>query len=67
MHELGREALSLAKRLREEAPKSYVPPSEGTRPTNEHVLPHAIVRGTRGYIERVVFVTGAKLRAVRWV
>ncbi len=51
----GREALELAKKLKGEAPKSFVPPSEGTRPTNECILPHAIIRGTRGYIERVVF------------
>jgi hypothetical protein len=55
MSTYGREALELAKKLKAEAPKSFVPPSEGTRPTNEFVLPHAIVRGTRGYIERVVF------------
>jgi hypothetical protein len=51
----GREALELAKKLKAEAPKSFVPPSDGTRPTNEFILPHAIVRGTRGYIEKVVF------------
>jgi hypothetical protein len=41
--------------LKAEAPKHFVPPSDGTRPTNEFILPHAMVRGTRGYIERVVF------------
>ncbi len=51
----GRYALELAKRLKAEAPKTFVPPSEGTRPTNEFILPHALVRKTRGYIERVVF------------
>jgi hypothetical protein len=50
----ARDALALAKRLKESAPKSFVPPSEGTRPANEFILPHAMVRGTRGYIERVV-------------
>jgi len=49
-----REALALAKKLKDSAPKSFVPPSEGTRPANEFILPHAMVRGTRGYIERVV-------------
>jgi len=47
--------VDLVKKLRQEAPKNFVPPSEGTRPLNEFVLPHALVRGTRGYIERVVF------------
>lgn len=51
----GRDALDLAKRLKAEAPKNFVPPSDGTRPINEFILPHAMVRGTRGYIERVVF------------
>lgn len=55
MSAIGRSALELAKRLKSEAPKSFVPPSEGIRPANEFILPHAIVRGTRGYIERVVF------------
>jgi hypothetical protein len=47
--------IDLVKQLREEAPKNFVPPSEGTRPLNEFMLPHALVKGTRGYIERVVF------------
>ena len=51
----GRDALDLAKRLKAEAPKNFVPPSDGTRPINELILPHAMVRGTRGYIERVVY------------
>ena len=50
-----KEVVDLVKKLREEAPKRFVPPSEGTRPLNEFVLPHAIIKGTRGYIERVVF------------
>src|SRR5258706_15276262 len=50
-----REALALGKKLKAAAPKSFVPPSEGTRPANEFMLPHAMVKGTRGYIERVVF------------
>ena len=55
METLAKSALVLAKRIQADAPKSYVPPSEGTRPLNQHVLPHALVSGTRGYIERVVF------------
>jgi len=51
----GRDALELAKKLKAAAPKTFVPPSEGTRPANEFILPHAIVRGTRGYIEKIVF------------
>ena len=48
-------ALRLAKRLQAEAPASYVPPSEGTRPSTQQVLPHAMVSGTRGYLEKIVF------------
>lgn len=51
----GRDVLKLAKKLKAEAPKSFVPPSDGTRPANEFILPHAMVSGTRGYIEKVVF------------
>lgn len=49
-----RDALALAKKLKESAPKNFVPPSEGTRPANEFILPFSMVRGTRGYVERVV-------------
>jgi hypothetical protein len=55
MSATARHALELAKKLKEAAPKSFVPPSEGTRPANEFILPHAMVRGTRGYVEKVVF------------
>lgn len=50
----ARDALALAKKLQESAPKTFLPPSEGTRPANEFILPFAMVRGTRGYIEKVV-------------
>lgn len=49
-----RDVLALAQKLKESAPKSFVPPSEGTRAANEFILPQAMVRGTRGYIEKVV-------------
>ncbi len=55
MDSLAREALLLAKSLQTEAPATFVPPSEGTKPQSQPVLPHALVSGTRGYIERVVF------------
>jgi len=49
------EAVVLAKSLRQELPLRYVPPSEGTRPKSEMILAHGLVRGTRGYIERIVY------------
>ena len=45
--------LELVRGLAADAPKDFLPPSEGTRPTSEHLLPFSHVRGTRGYIERV--------------
>ena len=49
----ARDILALAKRLKGSAPKSFVAPSDGTRAANEYILPYAMVRGTRGYIEKV--------------
>jgi hypothetical protein len=48
-------ALNIAKKIKSEAPLYYVPPSEGTKPISQSVVPHAIVKGTRGYIERIVY------------
>lgn len=48
-----RQALALAKQLQQSAPKSFVPPSEGTRAASESILPWALVKQTRGYIEKV--------------
>lgn len=53
MKSLPRHALSIAKGIQADAPDRYVPPSAGTRPQSQSVLPQAIVSGTRGYIERV--------------
>lgn len=47
-------ALTIAKNIDKDLPQRYVPPSLGTSPRSEMVLPHSLVRGTRGYIERVV-------------
>lgn len=45
----------LVGKLKTVAPRTFVPPSEGTRPANEFILPHAMVRGTRGYVEKIVY------------
>ena len=55
MQSVAREALAIAKLIQAEAPVRYVPPSAGTRPHSQNVLPHALVLKTRGYLERVVF------------
>jgi hypothetical protein len=46
--------IELVRKLSSDVPRTFIPPSGGTRPTSEQVLPFAIVRGTRGYVERVV-------------
>lgn len=51
---LAHQALEIARRIQAEAPIIYVPPSEGTRPHSQNVLPRSLVTKTRGYIERVV-------------
>ncbi|MEJ2223653.1 MAG: hypothetical protein P8X49_00785 [Syntrophobacterales bacterium] len=48
-------ALEIAKKIKAEVPVRFVPPSEGTKPLSQNILPHAMVAGTRGYIERIVF------------
>lgn len=48
------EIIGLVKGLAAVAPRNFLPPSEGTRAESEHVLPFSHVKGTRGYIERVV-------------
>lgn len=55
MKSIVQEALAIAKGIQADAPVRYVPPSEGTRPISQTVLPHAIVSKTRGYLERVVY------------
>ncbi|MEW6265852.1 MAG: hypothetical protein AB1641_22495 [Thermodesulfobacteriota bacterium] len=54
MKSLARQALDIAKSIQAEAPVTYVPPSDGTRPLSQSVLTRAITSKTRGYIERVV-------------
>jgi hypothetical protein len=46
-------AVELVRKLRADAPTSFVPPSEGTKSLNEFILPFSMVRGTRSYIEKV--------------
>jgi hypothetical protein len=50
-----RSVLSLARALKASAPSAFLPPSDGTRPETQQILPHAMVRGSRGYLERVCY------------
>lgn len=54
MKSLARKALDIAQGIQSDAPVTYVPPSAGTKPLSQSVLPRALVTNTRGYIERVV-------------
>jgi len=49
-----KDIIELVALLAAEAPRNFLPPSEGTRAASEHVLAFSHVRNTRGYIERVV-------------
>jgi hypothetical protein len=46
--------IDLVTALAAEAPRDFLPPSEGTRASSEHVLAFSHVKKTRGYLERVV-------------
>jgi hypothetical protein len=43
-----------AKAIQADIDRELGPPEEGLRATTQRVLPVSVVRGTRGYIERVV-------------
>jgi len=53
MQHFAKSALSIARSIQEEVPRRGRPPDEGLSAESEQVLPFSIVRGTRGYIEKV--------------
>lgn len=53
MNDLAHLALSTAKSIQAEVPKRGAPPDEGLKPESEQVISFSLVRGTRGYIEKV--------------
>lgn len=53
MLELAKQVLDIAYRIQEEAPRCGKPPDEGVPSKSEQVIPFSILRGTRGYIEKV--------------
>ncbi len=55
MKSIGFEALDLAKRIQNDAPKKYVPPSEGMAPKSQNVLPHALVKKHSGIYHQSCF------------
>jgi hypothetical protein len=46
--------LETARLIRNSVEEIYKPPAEGIKPKSEHVLASAIVKGSRGYVEKVV-------------
>ena len=53
MSKIGRNAFNAAKAIQAEVDVQLGPPEEGRLSQKQLVLPFSIVRGTRGYIERV--------------
>ena len=49
----GRNALNVAKAIDLEARRELGPPEEGLRADTQSVVPRPVVRGTRGYIEKI--------------
>lgn len=53
MTDFAKSVLDVAASIQREAPRHVTPPDEGQKSSTEFVLPASVVRGTRGYIERV--------------
>lgn len=54
MREVAKTMLAVASAIQAEVPKRGRPPDEGMQPESEQVLSHSVLRGTRGYIEKIV-------------
>lgn len=55
MSNLAKIALEIAKKIQEEVPRFGTPPSETVTSPAEMVFPHALVKGTRDYVEKVAY------------
>lgn len=53
--EIAKASLEVAKKIQEEVPRFGTPPSETVTSPAEMVFPHALVKGTRDYIEKVAY------------
>jgi hypothetical protein len=53
MMDVARNVFSAAKAIQSNVAKELGPPEEGLRSATQGVIPMSVVRGTRGYIERV--------------
>jgi hypothetical protein len=54
MNRLAELVLDTAKAIQADIPRRGLPPEEGLLPESEQVLAGSLVRGTRGYIEKIV-------------
>ena len=54
MQQFAKDILYLAKKIQDDSQELNKPPEEGYPAKDERVFPFSIVRGTRGYIEKVV-------------
>ena len=46
-------ALVLAQEIQSVVPKTYLPPSDGTKADSDQIIPRSMVKNTRGYLEKV--------------
>lgn len=53
--DLTKRAAIAAALVRQELKDLLLPPTEAAAPADQPVIPHSIVLGTRGYIEKIVF------------
>lgn len=55
MHDYLRDTISFAKKIQNEINKYIGPPIEGKIPLSQQVISYSLVRGTRSYIEKIVY------------
>lgn len=57
--DLTKTVLSAVKRLRDDVHETLRPPAETVAPHDQPIVPHSLVRGTRGYIESIAYQINA--------
>ncbi len=57
--DLANSLITVARSIQEEVDQLVRPPAEIMPPREEPVLPHSLVKGTRGYLEKIVFQVNA--------
>lgn len=54
MNEFTKQTIGIAKQIQIDISEISKPPTEGARPKTNHVVDSTLVKGTRGYLERIV-------------